>query len=160
MRQRPLQLLRLCASPDRLSHPLIKNKETGEFEQASWDEALDLVAKKFTQLRDTYGADSPGGLCLRPVLQRGHLLLQKMVRTGFGTNNTDNCARVCHAPTVAGLATTLGSGAMTNTIEDITRQSDVILLVGSNPEEAHPVSGMQIRQAVRAGGQAHRCRPP
>ena len=84
-------------------------------------------------------------------------MVQKMVRTCFGTNNTDNCARVCHSASVAGLAMTLGSGAMTNPIEDITKNADVIMLVGSNPEEAHPVVGMQIRQAVTARLQADRC---
>ena len=78
-------------------------------------------------------------------------MVQKMVRTCFGNNNTDNCARVCHSASVAGLAMTLGSGAMTNPIEDITKKPDVIMLVGSNPEEAHPVVGMQIRQAVQKG---------
>ena len=78
-------------------------------------------------------------------------MVQKMVRTCFGTNNTDNCARVCHSASVSGLAMTLGSGAMTNPIEDITQKPDVIMLVGSNPEEAHPVVGMQIRQAVKRG---------
>ena len=78
-------------------------------------------------------------------------MVQKMVRTCFGNNNTDNCARVCHSASVTGLAMTLGSGAMTNPIEDITKKPDVIMLVGSNPEEAHPVVGMQIRQAVQRG---------
>ena len=77
--------------------------------------------------------------------------MQKLVRCAFGTNNVDNCARVCHSASVAGLAMTLGSGAMTNPIEDITKNPDVIMLVGSNPEEAHPVVGMQIRQAVKRG---------
>ena len=78
-------------------------------------------------------------------------MVQKMVRCCFGTNNTDNCARVCHSASVAGLAMTLGSGAMTNPIEDITKNADLIMLVGSNPEEAHPVVGMQIRQAIKRG---------
>jgi formate dehydrogenase major subunit len=78
-------------------------------------------------------------------------MLQKMVRCCFGTNTTDNCARVCHSASVTGLAKTLGSGAMTNPIHDITHDVDVIMLVGSNPEEAHPVVGMQIRQAVKRG---------
>ena len=78
-------------------------------------------------------------------------MMQKLVRCAFGTNNVDNCARVCHSASVAGLAMTLGSGAMTNPIEDITKNPDVIMLVGSNPEEAHPVVGMQIRQAVQRG---------
>lgn len=138
-------------SPDRLRHPLIKDKATGEFRQASWDEALDLVAQRFTQLRDTYGGDCLAGFACARSCNEDIYMLQKMVRTVFRTNNTDNCARVCHAPTVAGLATTLGSGAMTNTIWDITHQSDVILLIGANPEHAHPVLGMQIRQAVQRG---------
>ena len=78
-------------------------------------------------------------------------MVQKMVRTCFGSNNVDNCARVCHSASVSGLAMTLGSGAMTNPIEDITHDVDCILLVGSNPEEAHPVVGTQIRQAVQNG---------
>ena len=65
--------------------------------------------------------------------------------------HTDNCARVCHSASVSGLAMTLGSGAMTNPIEDITKNADLIMLVGSNPEEAHPVVGMQIRQAIKRG---------
>ena len=138
-------------SPDRLRHPLIKDQATGQFRQASWDEALDLVAQRFTQLRDTHGGDCLAGFACARSCNEDIYMLQKMVRTVFRTNNTDNCARVCHAPTVAGLATTLGSGAMTNTIQDITRQSDVILLIGANPEHAHPVLGMQIRQAVQRG---------
>lgn len=78
-------------------------------------------------------------------------MFQKMVRCAFETNNVDNCARVCHSASVAGLAMTLGSGAMTNPIADITTDVDAIMLVGSNPEEAHPVIGMQIRNAVAKG---------
>lgn len=138
-------------SPDRIKTPLIKNKETGEFEPASWDEAISLVAKKFMELKAQYGPDSLAGFACSRSANEDIYLVQKMVRTCFGTNNTDNCARVCHSATVAGLAKTLGSGAMTNPIYDITHDVDVILLVGSNPEEAHPVVGMQIRQAVAKG---------
>ena len=138
-------------SPKRVRYPLIKNKETGEFEQASWEEALDLVAEKFTELRDRFGGDCLAGFACSRSANEDIYMLQKMVRTAFHTNNTDNCARVCHAPTVAGLAATLGSGAMTNTIYDLTHDSNVIMMVGSNAEEAHPVLGMQIRQAVQKG---------
>lgn len=138
-------------SPDRLKYPLIKNKETGEFERATWDEALDLVASKFMELKKKYGPDALAGFACSRSPNEDVYMVQKMVRTCFGTNNTDNCARVCHSASVAGLAMTLGSGAMTNPIEDITRKPDVIMLVGSNPEEAHPVVGMQIRQAVKRG---------
>lgn len=138
-------------SGDRLTDPLIKDRATGKFRKASWDEAMDLVASKFTQIKQTYGPDALAGFACSRSANEDIYMLQKLVRTAFGTNNTDNCARVCHAPTVAGLATTLGSGAMTNTIEDITRDCDAILLVGSNAEEAHPVLGMQLRAAVRRG---------
>ena len=138
-------------SPDRIKTPLIKNKETGEFEPASWDEAISLVAKKFMEIKAQYGPDSLAGFACSRSANEDIYLVQKMVRTCFGTNNTDNCARVCHSATVAGLAKTLGSGAMTNPIYDITHDVDCILLVGSNPEEAHPVVGMQIRQAVARG---------
>ncbi len=137
--------------PERLKYPLIKNKETGEFERATWDEALDLIAAKFTEIKKQYGSDALAGFACSRSPNEDCYMLQKMVRCAFGTNNVDNCARVCHSATVAGLAMTLGSGAMTNPIADITEDVDAIMLVGSNPEEAHPVIGMQIRQAVERG---------
>ena len=138
-------------SPERIKYPLIKNKETGEFERATWDEALDLVASKFMKIRKQYGSDSLAGFACSRSPNEDIYMVQKMVRCCFGTNNTDNCARVCHSASVSGLAMTLGSGAMTNPIEDITKNADLIMLVGSNPEEAHPVVGMQIRQAIKRG---------
>ncbi len=137
--------------PERLKYPLIKNRETGEFERATWDEALDLIAAKFTEIKKQYGSDALAGFACSRSPNEDCYMLQKMVRCAFGTNNVDNCARVCHSATVAGLAMTLGSGAMTNPIADITGDVDAIMLVGSNPEEAHPVIGMQIRQAVERG---------
>jgi len=137
--------------PSRIKYPLIKNKETGEFERATWDEALDLVARKFMEIKKQYGSDSLAGFACSRSPNEDIYMVQKMVRTCFGNNNVDNCARVCHSASVAGLAMTLGSGAMTNPIADITNDVDVIMLVGSNPEEAHPVVGMQIRQAVARG---------
>ena len=138
-------------SPERLKHPLIRNKETGKLEQASWDEAMDLIAKKFLRIKEEHGADALAGFACSRSTNEDIYMLQKLVRCAFGTNNVDNCARVCHSASVHGLAMTLGSGAMTNPIGDITGDVDVIMLVGSNPEEAHPVVGMQIRQAVARG---------
>ena len=138
-------------APDRIRTPLIKNKETGEFEPASWEKAVAYVAERFMELKKQYGGDALAGFACSRSANEDIYMVQKMVRTCFGTNNTDNCARVCHSATVAGLAKTLGSGAMTNPIYDITHDVDCILLVGSNPEEAHPVVGMQIRQAVQRG---------
>ena len=136
---------------DRLRTPLIKNKETGEFQPATWEEAISYAARRFLELKERYGGDALAGFACSRSSNEDIYMVQKMTRVCFGTNNTDNCARVCHSATVAGLARTLGSGAMTNPIYDITHDVDCILLVGSNPEEAHPVVGMQIRQAVKRG---------
>lgn len=136
---------------DRLKKPLIKDRATGSFREVSWDEAISYTARHFLALKEQYGADSLAGFACSRSTNEDIYMVQKMVRTCFGTNNTDNCARVCHSATVTGLAKTLGSGAMTNPIADITQDVDCILLVGSNPEEAHPVVGMQIRKAVRNG---------
>lgn len=138
-------------SPDRITTPLIKNKETGKFEPATWEEAISYTAKRLMEIKEKYGNESLAGFACSRSANEDVYMVQKMVRTCFGNNNTDNCARVCHSATVAGLAKTLGSGAMTNPIYDITHDVDTILLVGSNPEEAHPVVGMQIRQAVKNG---------
>jgi len=138
-------------SGDRLTHPLIKRD--GKFEKASWDEALDLIASRFTEIRKRYGADANAGFSCSRAPNEDNYVFQKMMRAAFGTNNVDNCARVCHSASVHGLATTLGSGAMTNPIRDITEDVDLILLIGSNPTEAHPVVGTQIRQAIWRGAQ-------
>ena len=138
-------------SPDRITTPLIKNRETGKFEPATWEEAISYTAKRLMEIKEKYGNESLAGFACSRSANEDVYMVQKMVRTCFGNNNTDNCARVCHSATVAGLAKTLGSGAMTNPIYDITHDVDAILLVGSNPEEAHPVVGMQIRQAVKNG---------
>jgi formate dehydrogenase major subunit len=138
-------------SGDRITDPLIKDRATGKFRKASWDEALDLVASRFMEIKKKYGPDSLAGFACSRSPNEDIYMVQKMVRTCFGSNNTDNCARVCHSASVSGLAMTLGSGAMTNPIYAITHDVDVIMLVGSNPEEAHPVVGMQIRQAVQNG---------
>ena len=138
-------------SPDRLTAPLIKDRATGEFREVSWEEAISYTARKFLELKNKYGGDSLAGFACSRSANEDIYMVQKMVRTCFGTNNTDNCARVCHSATVTGLAKTLGSGAMTNPIYDITHDVDCIMLIGSNPEEAHPVVGMQIRKAVKNG---------
>ncbi len=138
-------------APDRITKPLIKNQNSGEFEEISWDEAIKIVADKFMSIKNEYGVESLAGFACSRSANEDIYMVQKMVRTCFGNNNVDNCARVCHSATVAGLAKTLGSGAMTNPIYDITHDVDCIMLIGSNPEEAHPVVGMHIRQAVRNG---------
>lgn len=136
-------------SGDRLTHPLIK--KNGVFEKASWEEAMDLIAEKLISIKAESGPDSIAGFSCSRAPNEDNYVFQKMMRAAIGTNNVDNCARVCHSASVHGLAMTLGSGAMTNPINDITTDVDVILLVGSNPEEAHPVIGSKIRRAVMNG---------
>ena len=138
-------------SKDRLTKPLIKDRTTGKFREATWEEAIEYTAKRLMEIKEKYGNESLAGFACSRSANEDIYMVQKMVRTCFSNNNTDNCARVCHSATVAGLAKTLGSGAMTNPIHDITHDVDCIMLIGSNPEEAHPVVGMQIRKAVRNG---------
>lgn len=138
-------------SKDRLKKPLIKDRSTGEFREAEWEEAIEYTAKHLMDIKEKYGGEALAGFACSRSANEDIYMVQKMVRTCFGSNNTDNCARVCHSASVTGLARTLGSGAMTNPVHDITHDVDCIMLVGSNPEEAHPVVGMQIRLAVKNG---------
>lgn len=140
---------KFVGSGDRLKYPLIR--KNGSLERATWKEALDLIEERFKSIRKEYGNDAIAGFSCSRAPNEDNFVFQKMMRAAFSTNNVDNCARVCHSASVTGLAKTLGSGAMTNPIADITGDVDVILLVGSNPTEAHPVAGTQIRRAVRRG---------
>ncbi len=135
--------------PDRLAEPLIRRN--GKLEPATWDEALELVASKFLGLKAQYGSDSLAGLSSAKCTNEENFVFQKFVRTAFGTNNVDHCARLCHASTVVGLATAFGSGAMTNSVREI-GDADVILVTGSNTTEAHPVIGNLIKHAVTFKG--------
>ena len=132
---------------DRLTTPLIK--EGGEFREASWDEALDLVASKLTELKDA-NPESLAFLSSARCTNEENYLLQKLVRTVIGTHNIDHCARLCHGPTVAGLAQTFGSGAMTNSLKSI-EFADVIFIIGSNTLEQHPLMWRRILQAKARG---------
>lgn len=132
---------------DRLTTPLIK--ENGEFREASWDEALDLVANKLKEVSD----DDPNKVgfyaCARSPNENIYIT-QKLARVACGTQNVDHCARICHGPTVAGLATTFGSGAITNGFDSI-KEADYIFCIGSNNMEAHPLFGRKLIQAQKNG---------
>ncbi|NOZ83282.1 MAG: formate dehydrogenase subunit alpha, partial [Epsilonproteobacteria bacterium] len=123
-------------------------KENGEFREASWDEALDLIAKKLTHIKEKYGPDAICGLSSAKCTNEENYLFQKFIRTAIGTNNIDHCARLCHSSTVAGLIMSFGSGAMTNSISEL-EKSNVILLTGSNITEAHPVIAIFIKKAIK-----------
>ena len=129
---------------DRLTTPLIREGEG--FREASWDEALSLVAQRLEGAR----GDAFGGLASAKVTNEDNYVFQKFTRAVMGTNNVDHCARLCHSSTVAGLARSFGSGAMTNTVGDL-GDADAILVTGSNTTESHPIIGLEIRQAVERG---------
>ncbi len=132
-------------SKERLTTPLIKRN--GKFEPATWDEALDLVASRLSQIKKKHGPDSIAGLSSAKCTNEENYVFQKFIRAAVGTNNVDHCARLCHASTVAGLARAFGSGAMTNSIEEF-KHAECIFIIGSNTTEAHPVIGLNIKDAV------------
>jgi len=131
--------------PDRLTTPLIRRN--GRLEEATWDEALDTVAERLTEIRQQHGPDAIAGLASAKCTNEENYIHQKFMRAVVGTNNVDHCARLCHASTVAGLARAFGSGAMTNSIEDF-EVTDCIFVIGSNTTECHPVIGSAIERAM------------
>lgn len=135
-------------SPERLTTPLIRRN--GQLQPASWQEAFTEIAQRFLRIKENYGSQALGGFSSAKATNQDNYLFQKLIRTEFGTNNIDHCARLCHASTVTGLEASLGSGAMTNDIASITH-SDVILIIGSDTSAAHPVIASHIKQAVKRG---------
>lgn len=134
------------SSTERLKTPLIK--KNGEFQEASWDEAIKLIAGRLSDIKKKHGPDSIAGLASAKCTNEENYIFQKFIRAAIGTNNVDHCARLCHSSTVAGLATAFGSGAMTNSISDFA-DSKAILIIGSNTSEAHPIIHIEILKAVR-----------
>ena len=134
--------------PDRLKTPLVK--ENGEFQVASWDEALSHVCQGLIKSISVHGSDSVAFLSSAKATNEENYLMQKLARAAVGTNNIDHCARLCHASTVTGLVSAFGSGAMTNSQEDI-EESDVIFVIGSNTSEQHPLIARRMIKAVKKG---------
>ncbi len=120
------------------------------FREASWDEALELVARRLVELRDGHGKRSLAGFGSAKCSNEEAYLFQKLVRVGFGSNNVDHCTRLCHASSVAALMETIGSGAVSTTFRDI-ENSDVALLVGTNATSNHPVAATFFKQAAKRG---------
>lgn len=134
---------------DRLKQPLLR--KNGELVPASWEEALEYTASRLREIKSRWGPDSIMVLASGRATNEENYLIQKFARAVLGTNNVDHCARLCHAPTIAALARAFGSGAMTNSISDLEKESEVIFIIGSNTTETHPVIGMKIKRAVRRG---------
>lgn len=134
--------------PDRLRSPMIKRN--GQFEAVSWDEAYDFIARELTRIRKDYGPDTIAGISSARTPNEENYLMQKFIRAVIGTNNIDCCARVCHSPTALGMQRAFGTGAATNSIEDL-ELTDCIFVIGANPTDAHPVTGAKIKQKMMQG---------
>ena len=136
--------------PDRITKPMIRARITDPWREVTWDEAIAHAASEFRRLQAKYGRDSIGGITSSRCTNEETYLVQKLVRAAFGTNNVDTCARVCHSPTGYGLGQTLGTSAGTQTFKSV-EKADVILLIGANPTDAHPVFGSRLKKRLRAG---------
>ena len=136
--------------PDRITKPMIRAKTTDPWREVSWDEALQYAASEFRRLQAQYGRKSVGAIASSRCTNEETWLVQKLVRTAFGNNNIDNCARVCHSPTGYGLKETLGTSAGTQDFDSVA-ESDVVMVVGANPTDAHPVFGSRLKKRLREG---------
>jgi formate dehydrogenase major subunit len=135
---------------DRLTQPMIRAKITDPWKVVSWDEAFAYTAQEFRRIQEKYGRDSVGGLVSSRCTNEEGYLVQKLVRAAFGNNNVDTCARVCHSPTGYGLKQTLGESAGTQEFKSI-EKTDVILVIGANPTDGHPVFGSRLKRRMRQG---------
>src|SRR5690554_2405576 len=151
-------------SSQRLRTPLIRREDVAKdpehlvdpsnplsaFREASWEEALDRAADGLRRIRDEYGGGALAGFGSAKGSNEEAYLFQKLVRTGFGTNNVDHCTRLCHASSVAALLEGVGSAAVTATFNEV-KNSDLIIVIGANPTENHPVAATFFKQAAKRG---------
>ncbi len=136
--------------PDRIVKPMIRATISDPWREVTWEEAVSHAAGELRRIQEKYGRDSIGGITSSRCTNEETFLVQKMVRAAFGTNNVDTCARVCHSPTGYGLKHTLGESAGTQAFDSV-MQSDVIMIIGANPTEGHPVFASRIKQRMRQG---------
>ncbi len=137
-------------SPDRLTKPLIREGQT--FREAGWDEALQLVARKFSEIKSKHGADALAFISSSKCTNEESYLMQKLARAVAGTNNIDNCSRYCQAPATTGLFRTVGYGGDSGSIRDI-EQAALVIIIGSNTAESHPVLATRVKRAHKLRGQ-------
>ncbi|MDT4827588.1 Formate dehydrogenase H [compost metagenome] len=131
---------------------MIRDAITEPWREVSWEEAIAFAARRLKEVQGKYGRESIGGITSSRCTNEETYLVQKLVRAAFGNNNTDTCARVCHSPTGYGLKTTLGESAGTQTFDSVMK-SDVIVVIGANPTDAHPVFGSLMRKRLRQGAE-------
>jgi len=137
---------------DRLTKPMIRAKITDPWREVSWDEAIAHAASEFRRIQAAHGKDSIGAITSSRCTNEETYLVQKLVRAAFGSNNVDTCARVCHSPTGYGLGQTFGTSAGTQTFKSVD-EADVILVIGANPTDAHPVFASRMKKRLREGAQ-------
>jgi formate dehydrogenase major subunit len=135
---------------DRITRPMIRDSIDEAWREVSWEEAIAYTARRFREIQAKYGRDSIGGITSSRCSNEETYLVQKLVRAGFGNNNVDTCARVCHSPTGYGLKTTLGESAGTQAFESVAK-ADVVMLIGANPTDAHPVFASRLKRRLREG---------
>ena len=136
--------------PDRIKKPMIRSKISDPWREVSWDEAVNYAASEFKRIQAKYGRGSVGGITSSRCTNEETYLVQKLVRAAFGNNNVDTCARVCHSPTGYGLKTTLGESAGTQNFDSVMK-SDVIMVIGANPTDGHPVFASRMKRRLREG---------
>lgn len=135
---------------DRITAPMIRDHYTDPWREVSWDEAYTFAAERLKDAQKTYGVKSIGGITSSRCTNEEVWLVQRLIRQGFGNNNVDTCARVCHSPTGYGLKQTFGESAGTQNFDSV-MDADCIMIIGSNPTDAHPVFGSQMKRRLRQG---------
>jgi formate dehydrogenase major subunit len=135
---------------DRITTPMIRESIDQPWREVSWDEALAFTAGRLTAIKAQYGARALGGITSSRCTNEETFLVQKLVRSGFGSNNVDTCARVCHSPTGYGLSKTFGTSAGTQDFDSV-MDADVILVIGANPTDGHPVFASRMKRRLRQG---------
>ncbi len=135
---------------ERVLKPMIRKKITDPWKEVSWEEAITYTASEFRRLQKTYGQRAVGGITSSRCTNEETFLVQKLIRAGFGNNNVDTCARVCHSPTGYGLKTTFGTSAGTQDFDSV-EQADVVVVIGANPTDGHPVFASRLKKRLRQG---------
>jgi formate dehydrogenase major subunit len=135
---------------DRVLKPMIRERIEDPWREVSWDDAIAYAANEFKRIQAKYGRDSVGAISSSRCTNEEVFLVQKMVRAGFGNNNIDTCARVCHSPTGFGLSKTYGTSAGTQDFKSVDK-TDVVIVIGANPTDAHPVFASRLKKRLRAG---------
>ena len=136
--------------PDRITRPMIRTRISDPWREVSWDEALAHTASEFKRIQARYGRGAIGGITSSRCTNEETYLVQKLVRAAFGNNNVDTCARVCHSPTGYGLKQTLGESAGTQDFDSV-QDADVVMVIGANPTDGHPVFASQLKRRLREG---------